>query len=464
MKKILIVPVVFVLLIAGSYGVFGYLAKQNFDHALAEVSTQIPSHIDITYKQGFLSSTVEVTTTFPIANSNVMLDIGMTTSHTIYHGPFVFHPMQGNHPFYIPVQAYTEGNLFYELIGEVDKQLARDIKEITATKITTYIPIMGDTTIQFSGEPLSKEFEIEGKILAVDWKGFTGSMNMKSSMRDFTYEIIAPGLLVTSDGPERFAVSDMTSHGTSRPSSYDIGLGDYKAGVKNIDITLSGDPEDNVQFENVTLHIIADEKEGLLTFSELFDIGMLSFHDKTYGPFNSTVHLRNLDAKAISDMNHEYIEMQKLHANDTEAMQAQLMQMATTHGVTLLSKSPEFEFENLSLQTAEGSGEIKMKISFNGEGEVVMNPFFLMGRLSAEASLDADERFLAVLAKNVMKEAMCDDVDDQVCDQRAASTSSQQLQNLLDNGQLLLENGRYVSRIAYKDGAADLNGAPLPLF
>lgn len=464
MKKILVAPILIALLTAGSYGVFGYLAKNNFETAIADINAQIPTDIDITYNQGFLSSTVKISAKIPIADDNINFDIGVATSHTIYHGPFVFHTMQGDHPFYKPVQAYTEGNLSYELTGEVDEKLAEGIKTITTTKITAHIPLMGTTIIQFSGEPLNKEFDIEGDILAVEWQGFNGSMSMKNSMKDFTYEFLAPGLTMTGDGPERFEMTSITSHGTARPGTYDIGLGDYNAGIQNINLVLSDEPGDNMQLEDIKVQVIADEKDGLLTFSGLFDIKSFSFHEKTYGHANTTVHLRNLDSKTISDMNHEYIEMQKTNGNDPNAMQAQLQQMVTTHGVTLLSKSPELEFENVSLQTAEGSGELKLKVGFNGEGEVVMNPFFLLGRLSAEASLSADERFVAVLAKEIMKEAMCDDTTEPTCDEQAARASSEQLQDLLINKQLIRENGRYVSRITYKDGAADLNGEPLPLF
>jgi uncharacterized protein YdgA (DUF945 family) len=465
MKKIFIAIVIFALLITGSYGFFGYMAKKDFDTAIEEIRSQIPSTIDVTYKQGFLSSSVELGIKTPIHDPDVNFGLNITTKHTIYHGPFIFHTIQGDHPSYIPVQAYTEGNLFYELTGDVDAEIAQGIKKATTTQINAYVPLFGNPTIHFSGKPLHKDLNMEGGIITVDWQGFTGSLEILGSIRDFTYNFIAPGLTIANkDDPVKIQLINMSSSGTAHRGNFDIGLGSYKAGLENIAIIMSEDPYDEIHANDIKLNIVADEKEGLLTISEIFDINSFSLKNKTYGPANSTVYLRNLDAKTLAAMNQEYIEMQKTNGNDPDAIQSQLMQMVSTHGAALLAKSPEFEFENLSLQSPEGKGEARLKISFNGEGDVIMNPLFLLGRLSAEASFAADEQFLTVLLTDLTKAAICTDNPDAACGQQAAEKSQEQLQTLLINKQLILDNSRYTAAIIYKDGAASLNGKPIPLF
>jgi uncharacterized protein YdgA (DUF945 family) len=326
------------------------------------------------------------------------------------------------------------------------------------------VPLSGNTTILFSGAPLSKEFNIEGENLEIDWQGFSGSMQILGSIQNFTYEFLAPGFSISTGGPEKLVVDTITSSGTAHSGSFDIGLGSYKAGIKSIGITLSADPGDELLLGETNFNVVAAETNGLLTISEIIDVKTCRLDNKTYGPANLTVHLRNLDAKSLASMNQAYIDMQKDGNTSSDAMQIKLMEMITTHGATLLSKSPQLDLENISLQTTEGKGELNLKISFNGDGEIVMNPFFLLGRLSAEAKFGADERFLAVLAKDVFKESMCDDDYDTACDQQAARASSDQLQALISNNQLRLENGRYIAEINYKDGAATLNGSPMPIF
>lgn len=464
MKKILIAPIALALLTAGSYGVSSFIAKNNFETALAEVQTKVAKPINMTYKQGFLSSTVQLDVEVPIAANNGDVQLTVHTSHTIYHGPFVFQSVLGKKPFYIPVQAYAQGTLYYEISGTPDQTLIDAVKEGSTTTITSTFPFAGNPTVNFSGKPFNKEFMVEGETLAVDWQGFQGQLTMQGSMRDFTYNFNAPALTLSEDGPKELSITGITSSGTAHSGSFDIGLGNYLAGIKNITVTLSEEAGDRVNIQNMQMKVTADEKEGLLTISEFFDIDTLLVNEKSYGPMNTTVHIRNLDSQTISAMNQQYIDLQKQHGQNQETMQAQLMEMISSHGVTLLSKSPEFEFENISLQTSEGAGQVKMKFQFNGEGQVVMNPFFLLGRLSAEASLGADERFIAVLAKDIFKQSMCDNNQDAACDQQAARASSEQLQNLLRSGKLLLEKGRYTANINYKDGAAILNGAPLSLF
>ena len=464
MKKIVIALSIVVLLVLGSYGVFGFIAKRNFDKGMADLNTQIPSHIDVTYKQGLFSSTAQLSLEIPINDNNVDVKQVITTRHTIYHGPFVLHPMQENHPAYIPVQAYTEGTLHYEFQGSIDKNIAQAFKEASTTKITAYIPFIGNPKILFSGSPLNKEFDVDGDILAIDWQGFTGSLELQGSMRNFTYDFMAPGLTIANDGPEQLVISAITSSGVARTGSFDIGLGAYKAAVKHVAIVLSAEPGDTLVLDDIRVAITADEAEALLTVSEIFDIASLSFNNKTYGPVNTTVHLRNLDAKTLSTMNREYVTIQKANSHDPQTMQDQLLTMVTNQAPALLAKSPEFEFENISLKTANGTGQGRFIIRFNGDGEIVLNPFFLMGRLSADASFGADERFLAVLIKDIAKEAMCDDATDMACDQRAAEASSNQLQALVTQKQLMLDNGKYTATVSYKDGAATLNGQPVPFF
>ncbi len=462
MKKIVITLTIVTLLAIGSYGIFGFMAKKNFDRGMEEIKAQIPSHIDVTYKQGLLSSTVDLSIKIPIDGADI--DLITTTHHTIYHGPFILHPMQNKRPAYIPTQAYMEGTLSCELSGDIDAEVAANIKEATTTKINTYIPLAGDVKILFSGKPLNKEFDIQGDVLAIDWQGFTGSMELQGSIRNFTYKLIAPGLTIGGDGPEGVSISTMTSSGTAHTGSSDIGLGSYKAGIKNITVKLSAEPGDEVILKDMQVMVSADEKDDLLTISEIFDIASFSFNNKSYGPANTTTYLRNLDVKTLATMNREYVAFQKENGHDPQAMQNKLIEMVSTHGVSLLSRSPEFEFTNISLQTATGKGEAKLKIRFNGDGEVVLNPLFLLGRLSAEASFGADERFLAVLIKDIAKEAICDNINDPACDQQAAKASSKELKELVKTKQLLLENGRYTATISYKDGAAVLNGKPMPLF
>ena len=73
---------------------------------------------------------------------------------------------------------------------------------------------MGDTHVHFAGAPLSKEFDIEGDLVAVDWKGFNGVLLSQGSLRDFTYDFTAPGLIIGSNGPERFELGTIQSSGT----------------------------------------------------------------------------------------------------------------------------------------------------------------------------------------------------------------------------------------------------------
>jgi uncharacterized protein YdgA (DUF945 family) len=464
MKKILAASLILALLTAGAYGFFGILAKRNFDNTMEQINAQVPGQIAITYKQGFLSSTVELHSPIPVTDRGIDLDLAVSTSHTIYHGPFIFHKMQNGQPPYIPVQAYTEGSLFYELTGAVDPKLAQGIKDATNTTISAYIPLMGDARVEFSGAPLSQEFELDGTLLTIDWQGFNGTLDSQGSIRDFTYDFTAPGLVIATAGPERFELGPITAKGTAHSGNFGIGLGNHRATVQNMGITFADGSSNGLRMENMDLEIILAEQNDLLSISAVFNMKTLASRDKVYGPANLTFHARNLDARTLALMNQEYIEMQKNNPGDRGAMQAQLMQMASTHGLTLLSKSPEFEFENISLQTAEGSGELHLKIRFNGEGEVIMNPLFLLGRLEVEASLGADERFLTALAKDMLKASTCTDAADTTCDQQAARASNEQLQQLLDNKQLVLENERFSSTLTYKDGAATLNSTPIPLF
>ncbi len=461
MRKIIVAATIIALIITGSYGFFGYLTKNSFTSAIDQLNSQTPNHIDLTYKQGFLSSSVTLNSTIPLADGKSNIEI--TTSHMIYHGPFIFQTMNGDKPPYIPVQAYTEGDLSYELTGAIDPKLAQNIKKATAVKINGYIPLIGNAKIAITGEPLSNEFIIEDKAITFDWQGFTGSLEMRGSMKDFAYDFIAPGITLTSNGIKQFTMSGMTSSGSGRSGNFNLSLGDYQVGFKNITLIPLAEPGDKVILEDMNITLIADEKDGLVNASEMLDLAAFTFKNKTYGPINITVDLKNIDAKTLSTMNQELLEIQQAQIMDPGVLQSRLVQMITVHGTTLLSRSPEVEISNISIKTTKGSGELKLNIRFNGNGDVIMNPLFLMGRLEVNASFAADEQFLAQLTKELIQESICDDDTDTTCQQQAEENSREQLQTLVTNNQLILKNGRYVSSLSFKDGAATLNNKPIPL-
>lgn len=462
MKKVIAVVLALVLTALGAYVGFGLLARKNYEMAIVELQANFPGHIESSYKQGLFTSDLDIKLAIPLPDTNPATPETMAAriKQTIHHGPFIVGANRENTSQLTPVQLYAQGTLELEPFMADEPQFVSQLRQLASTDITVFAPISGRTQVSFTGRAQQSALMIGNDTFNLNWQGFAGNLSLLgTNLLTYDLDFRAPGLEIKGTGPTRMIIEEISTAATMMEGSHELSLGTVMTAIKKFEVIYGQSPEEKITLAGLDVRISSSEEEELLRVDEEISLANLQFADKKYGPGNLKISLTNLDTESIANLTEAYKSMQA-HPGNTEVMALGLL---SSHATALLAKSPEIRVENLSLTSPEGACLSSAHLAFNGEGEVIMNPLFLLGRLSAEADFSADERFMAVQAKNLLKESICGQRTDPDCDQEAARASSKQLKALIDQNILLLSAGRYSMTASFKNGQPMLNGQPVPL-
>ncbi len=461
MKKTIGLLLCLVLITLGAYLGCGLLARYNYDKALSELQENFPGQLESSYKQGLFSSELEIILAFPLPDASAITPetISGRIKQTIQHGPLVFGgPQKISLP--IPAQLRAHGSFELEPFMANEPQAISQLRQLATTDITVHAPLKGRPEIIFTGSPRQAELTMGNESFTLNWQGFRGNLFLEgNNLLSYDLDFLAPGLEIRGAGPQGISIEEITTRARMHEGSHKLSLGTLLTTVKKIEILLGKGPEERVAMNDLKLRITNSEHDALLRVEEEISLAHLQFADKIYGPGNLKISLANLDTETVAKLT-EAIKSLQGNPGNTDVM---AMGLLSSHASTLLAKSPEIRIENFSMASPDGACISSAHIAFNGEGEVILNPFFLLGRLSAEADFSADERFMAVQVKNFIKERLCAENPDPACDQEAARASSQQLQDLVAQNILLLAGGKYTMTASFKDGQAILNRQPVPL-
>jgi uncharacterized protein YdgA (DUF945 family) len=334
------------------------------------------------------------------------------------------------------------------------------LRQLATTEITVHAPIKGRSKVVFNGKPLQTTLPIGTETFNLNWQGFIGTLSLEgNNLRTYDLDFRAPGLEVRGTNSAGIVIDEITTHAKMREGSHNLSLGTIITALAKCEITLGSKPEEKIAMNGLNVRITSTEKDALLQVEEEINLNHLQITDKMFGPGNLKISLTNLDAQTVAKLTEAYKALQA----DPGKSEVMALSILSNHAAALLAKSPEIRVENFSLASPEGAGLATGHIAFDGAGEVIMNPLFLLGRLSAEANFSADEHFMAVQLKNILKENLCSQAPDPACDQEAARASSKELQGLIEQNILLLTGGKYTMTASFKNGQAMLNGQPVPL-
>lgn len=161
-------------------------------------------------------------------------------------------------------------------------------------------------------------------------------------------------------------------------------------------------------------------------------------------------------------------EFGSLGAENTSLMASKMSNLLATD---LLPFGPKISIPKLTFSSAEG------RLDFAGDIEVspdaaskVADPFSMIGDVTVNAATEVDKALALKLAKKstlqgieaellATGQTMSDAETEQMADQRTAMTLSM----LVIQGMLIDNGEKYTSSFQFKDGAAVLNGQPVPL-
>lgn len=463
MKKIVILVSLLLVITLGAYGACGFLARKNFEAAVAHMQANFPGPINYTYEQGLFSADLDMEIHIPIPNSSAVAPETVTARlrQTVHHGPFVLPGQAAVNAPLGPVQLYGHGRLEFAPFMADETALIRQLRQLATTRITATVPLFGRARVAFTSQAQQASLEMGAENLTLTWQGFAGDLSVDTgNLQTYDLDFQAPGLVLTGSNAASLAVQDVTARAQMQQGSHDLSLGTMTTSMQNLTASAGPEAHDKVSLDGLTIRITTSEERNLLRLEEEIDVDLLQVADRRYGPANLKISLNNLDAAGVADLAEAYYILQANPADSEVLAMTRLSRYATT----LLGQSPQIRLENFSLTSPDGSCRATANIAFNGEGDIILNPFFLLGRLSAAAAFSADRDFVEALARSIMIKQRCGPAPHEArCADEATSAALYRLQGLRKEKILLLNSDTYSLSASFKDGQAMLNDRPVPL-
>lgn len=161
----------------------------------------------------------------------------------------------------------------------------------------------------------------------------------------------------------------------------------------------------------------------------------------------------------------------QLSGKDPVIVQQETLKFAQDNLLELLSKDPEMKLTNLSATIPEGKFDLNATAQTANVTKLpddLQDPEFWLSHLIAEANLHSDKAVAEMFAKNYMTTQL-------VANPQTAEMSAEQivqiaeqqapvvLENMVQQGLIVEENGAYKASATLKDKQAILNGKPIPL-
>ena len=360
---------------------------------------------------------------------------------TIHHGPLPF--ANG----ITPVQAAFEARVveYPEAWSEVMKQLD--------ARLNGRVTLTGVLDADLRTGPVSFGSEVAGLELESTQTSFVVPLDFSAIRSEVRFD----GMRAKDESGATFqlgALQGATDYVRGLSGLY---LGDYRVYVD--EVTFDGDTL--VVARDISYGGAASEQDGMLTATLDMNVPEVVVGDVTYGPAVLKSVVRNLDAakfKAFQDA----MQTPQNSAMDPDAFMTQIL----TQSVELLRSSPELEFSEISVQTPNGTADVRLVLSFDG-GQMpyaVPDPVVLLPHVRVFGDIKADESMVFFYGSGIMADQLRQEGHPtESLDERARNAVAANIEGLVNTGLVRRADEKLSIEFIYEQNRLLANDMPVPL-
>lgn len=467
MRAILAIIIVVLLLILIPPYWFGMKAEEEYNNLTENVSKF--ENLEIVtqqYKRGWLQSTAEITYSIKDIEEG---DIIIIEKDTIYHGPIPIGLLSKGKVMLKPVMAIIETEAQISTTSE--EEYAELVNSLPLMDFETILSLDGSGTTEVLIPSVDHKFE-DGKTLK--WSGLDGLINFAPNLTQVS-SVINSGDLEIEDDSFR-----LTIKGIDIESNLDYPATNYKNPLGNVNVKVEefssngkdGDELNQLTLSNLEFKGSTDQKGQLIDHIHSLGFETLTVGGNSYGPGIYELQMRNIDKQVFEEIQTALEQSQNQQgASSTDLLSAELMKALPS----LFKNSPEIEITKLSMKTGEGEIDGHAIISVSGDSldnaELATNPIFLLAAVTADLRLSVSKPLMDNLLKDYKIEEITDDFssrDEEIPSESELQTlgkvkAQSEIQEMLDQGILILKDGKYQIEASYSLGQVKLNGNPLDI-
>jgi len=491
MKKFAGLVVVLAALVLGGYYAMGVATEHTLRKNLASVNQSNGLVVDIAeYNRGWFKSNALLNWTLHVparvnktadgqSQALPAQDYKMQMPVTVYHGPVIF----ANDGVHFGL-GYGKTNLTLPPeYSDKFKQKFTDDSTQPHVDLSLFVNYLNNSQVEMA----VPEFKLTAKEGGAhfEWLGMDSKMDVSSSGDKVEGDLDINGMQITKDDTTA-VIGQVDTEYKLHKTDGNYYIGD--AGITLPSVVVKNKDKQLFELNDFTANSSSNIEDGLFSSHFQSSVDKIIAHDKTYGPGNLEMSVRNLDASVWAQVNHLVSQMQQ--GTDAEKQQALLALLPELP--KLFSKGAEFEISELSFGMPEGTFEGNLMLSLPA-GQF-SNPFELVqkikgsGKLKIPAevlrqALDASNRTkLATQQQAATTEtpaavpvdsttaaapvpaattpAAAPAVTTPEMAQQITSQTTQQLTNLVQSGLLVQQGSDYTIDLSLDNGQLVINGKP----
>lgn len=389
--------IILAILILGSYYITGYVTEKKIKENLTIVNQSNGLNVNIeNYNRGWFTSLAALNWNLHVPAHVVTNPSGQTQTIPaedyqlkmpikIYHGPIIF--AEKTIKFGLGY-AHSDVALPPKFVDQFNNMFT---SESTKPKLdlSLLVTYLANTNVDLS----VPEFKLISKNPnggQLEWLGMTSSTTITTDRNKVSGNVTIEGARFTKE-KTKASMSTITSEYNLHSSKNGMYLGDASMSFPSLDVSLND--KKILSMNQFDVHSDTNIEEGLFHSNLKTSLEKLVVNDKTYGPGNLEISIRNLDEEALNKINDQVNQMQQ-GSNELQRQQAILAILPQLP--PLFSKGAEFEISELNLVMPEGKIEGNLLLAFPKSESA--NPFEMLQKIQGNGKLKVP----AVVLKKVL--------------------------------------------------------------
>ncbi|MCD0503711.1 DUF945 family protein [Bordetella petrii] len=381
----------------------------------------------------------------------------------VEHGPF-------------PKGAVMRGKLLPKL-AFVHAELAatEDVKSLfDLTQGAT--PFSSDTVVSYNGDSTGTAdvapFKLQKEGKAVDFSGAHAEGQYTQSTRNSTARVVVGhiNLDATQTDAVKLAARNITMDVDTRQGQFGFGIGSSSAKVEQLDIeSLDAGTKVNLKGLGYTAHL--GESGANLNLETGYSVEQLNVNGMDFGKGSAMLKLDRVDGQAIAGLtklhNEVLTEMSQGKTSD-EALTDERRQVLAQYGKQVLAGNPSLRLDPVAWQTPKGESRLTLAL------DLTAPPGLDADTATADQASALVQQAIKLLDIKVsLSKPMVQGMSSQLMQaqglsaEQSAAQAGEQVATLAGLAEMLglgkSEGDNLVSSLHYADGAATLNGQPVPI-
>ncbi|MEN8140865.1 MAG: DUF945 family protein [Thermodesulfobacteriota bacterium] len=457
MKNLTIIFLTISALICALYGACGLYTRHNIGVALANLKAQQGEVVEYELEGGIFRSRLQLRYKLPGQYyGSESQDATLVVKQVIGHGPLVWQG-QGRQPRLLRAQGWGQARV----ISGAGSKWPQPLRELLTADLRLKVPLTGvGGKVQMRSPPRNVVMDWGDGEMMVAWQGMKLDLFFPgNTLLAYDLNLRAPELLIQKGEDNEMTLRGFVVDGIMAEGEHGLSLGEVNFGLEELDVSMA---DQNATITGLHSLLTTREEGGLVSMAKKFRLAGLSWGESSYEDVEINLAISNIAAQPLAQLAMGLGGLDNRPAQE-EASGDTLLTLLQGHSMGLLSGSPRLAVDDISVTTSAGRIHLNGGVQFDGEGGVLFNPFFLLGRLSAHLFFEAEGGALQQLLKEGIKQRDCKDPTSRACERKAGKMARARVKALVKAGTLDKAGKSYTYSFSFDEGQIKVNGRPQPL-